>query len=147
MSSFSDDDIKKIWEKGIIVDNLDPNKYRLDAAGALMKWDHRNEDDDYDWEIDHVLSKHMMEQLGIPEKDWNKPENLRPFNAKNNAKKSDEYPRYTRKLVYDEESKTNIEKETRMVVNEKVQKGINACYNLSFRIVTSKPQDKKNNNE
>ena len=89
----------------------------------------------------------MMEQLGIPKEDWNKPENLHPFNAKNNAKKSDGYLRYTRKLVYDEERKINMEKETSMVVNEKVQKDISACYNLSFRIVTGKSQDRKNNNE
>lgn len=62
-------------------------------------------DDNYDWEIDYVLSKKRMKELGIPEEEWDNDDNLRPFNAKNNNRKSDEYPTYTRALVFDEAKK------------------------------------------
>lgn len=46
-----------------------------------------------------------MKELGIPEEEWDNDDNLRPFNAKNNNRKSDEYPTYTRAQVFDEAKK------------------------------------------
>lgn len=76
-----------------------------------------------------------MKELGIPEDEWDKEENLRPFNAKNNNKKSTDYPTYTRALVFDEEKRRNVQSEIGKVVNEDVQRGINKCYGLKFKIV------------
>lgn len=54
---------------------------------------------------------------------------------KNNASKSDDYPEYTRSLIYDEVQDKNITSSIRIVVNEEVQRGINSCYGCDFPIV------------
>lgn len=141
MSNFSDDQINKIWNKGRSIPGKSPDEYRLDAAGALMKRSHRGKDDDYDWEIDHVLPRNMMKDLGIPEDEWDNSANLRPFNAKNNAKKSDNYPEYTRRLVYNRNTGKNEISEIGKVVNEVVQKGINDTYNLNWEIIEGAPSE------
>jgi len=135
MSNFSDEVVDRIWRKGRTLDGWNSDEYRLDAAGAMMVKSHRGTDDNYDWEIDHVLPKDMMKELGIPEEDWDKEDNLRPFNAKNNNKKSTDYPTYTRALVFDEEKRRNVQSEIGKVVNEDVQRDINKCYGLKFKIV------------
>ena len=141
MSYFDDEIIDKVWKKGRRVNGKDPNEYRLDAAGALMKRSHRGTDDDYDWEIDHVFPKHRLEEELIPEEEWDNLDNLRPFNAKNNVKKSDDYPTYTRKLVFDKSLNRNVESEKEKVVNEDVQRAINKCFNFNFDIITGTPSD------
>ena len=135
MSNFSDGQIEKIWRKGLTLDGWNSDEYRLDAAGAMMVKSHRGKDDSYDWEIDHVLSKKKMKELGIPEEEWDNDDNLRPFNAKNNNRKSDDYPTYTRALVFDEDKKRNVPSEIEKVVNEDVQRAINKCYGLRNKIV------------
>lgn len=135
MSNFSDAQIEKIWRKGLTLDGWNSDEYRLDAAGAMMVKSHRGKDDNYDWEIDHVLSKKKMKELGIPEEEWDNDDNLRPFNAKNNNRKSDDYPTYTRALVFDEDKKRNVPSEIEKVVNEDVQRAINKCYGLRNKIV------------
>ncbi len=135
MSNFSDDVVDRIWRKGRTLDGWNSDEYRLDAAGAMMVKSHRGTDDNYDWEIDHVLPKDRMKELGIPEDDWDKEDNLRPFNAKNNNKKSTDYPTYTRALVFDEEKRRNVQSEIGKVVNEDVQRAINKCFGLKFKIV------------
>ena len=135
MSNFSDAQIEKIWRKGLTLDGWNSDEYRLDAAGAMMVKSHRGKYDSYDWEIDHVLSKKKMKELGIPEEEWDNDDNLRPFNAKNNNRKSDDYPTYTRALVFDEDKKQNVPSEIEKVVNEDVQRAINKCYGLRNKIV------------
>ena len=135
MSNFSDEIVDKVWRKGRTLDGWNSDEYRLDAAGAIMVKSHRGTDDIYDWEIDHVLSKKKMKELGIPEEEWDDDDNLRPFNAKNNNRKSDDYPTYTRALVFDEDKKQNVPSEIEKVVNEDVQRAINKCYGLRNKIV------------
>lgn len=135
MSNFSDEIVDKIWRKGRTLDGWNPDEYRLDAAGAMMVKSHRGTDDIYDWEIDHVFPKAKLKDAGIPEDQWDKEDNLRPFNAKNNNRKSDEYPTYTRALVFDEAQNMNIESEVGKVVNEDVQRAVNRAFGLRNRIV------------
>ena len=136
MSNFSDAQIEKIWRKGLTLDGWNSDEYRLDAAGAMMVKSHRGQDDNYDWEIDHVLSKKKMKELGIPEEEWDNDDNLRPFNAKNNNRKSDDYPIYTRALVFDESLNRNIESEVERVVNEEVQQAIKDNYGLDVEVIS-----------
>lgn len=136
MSNFSDAQIEKIWRKGLTLDGWNSDEYRLDAAGAMMVKSHRGKDDNYDWEIDHVLSKKKMKELGIPEEEWDNDDNLRPFNAKNNNRKSDDYPIYTRALVFDESLNRNIESEVERVVNEEVQQAIKDNYRLDLEVIS-----------
>lgn len=135
MSAYTEKEMDDVWRKGIILDGWNPDEYRLDAAGAMMVRSHRGNDDKYDWEIDHVFPKHKLEAEGISEEEWNDLANLRPFNAKNNASKSDEYPIYKRALVFDEGKRMNVESEVEKVVNENVQAAINKCYGFKFEII------------
>ena len=132
LSSRSRTDIDKVWRKGRTLDGWNSDEYRLDAAGAIMVKSHRGTDDIYDWEIDHVLPKEKLKELGIPEEKWDDIENLRPFNAKNNNRKSDDYPVYTRALVFDESKRKNVESEVGRVVNEDVQRQINSALRFKF---------------
>ena len=136
MSNFNDAQIEKIWRKGLTLDGWNSDEYRLDAAGAMIVKSHRGKDDNYDWEIDHVLSKKKMQELGIPEEEWDNDDNLRPFNAKNNNRKSDDYPIYTRALVFDESLNRNIESEVERVVNEEVQQAIKDNYGLDLEVIS-----------
>ena len=136
MSNFSDEIVDKVWRKGRTLDGWNSDEYRLDAAGAIMVKSHRGTDDIYDWEIDHVLPKAKMQEFGIPEEKWDDIENLRPFNAKNNNRKSDDYPIYTRALVFDESLNRNIESEVERVVNEEVQQAIKDNYGLHLEVIS-----------
>lgn len=135
MSNFSEDTVDKVWRKGITLDGWNSDECRLDAAGAMMVKSHRGSDDIYDWEIDHVISKATLKKLGIPESKWDDVENLRPFNAKNNVRKSDDYPEYTRALVFDEGKNKNVESELGKVVNEDVQRELIGHYGLKMNVV------------
>lgn len=135
MSNFSEDTVDKVWRKGITLDGWNSDECRLDAAGAMMIKSHRGSDDIYDWEIDHVISKATLKKLGIPESKWDDVENLRPFNAKNNVRKSDDYPKYTRALVFDEGKNKNVESELGKVVNEAVQRELIGHYGLKMNVV------------
>lgn len=136
--NFTDEELNNVWSKGREILGKDSNEYRLDAAGALIKKSHRGSDDEYDWEVDHIFPKHKLEEEGIPEEDWNKMVNLRPFNAKNNGSKSDDYPKYYRSMIYDVEKDKNVSSNTRMIINERVQDDINKCYGFDFPIVKKK---------
>ena len=141
MSNFDEGTIEKVWRKGRTIADWDKNEYRLDAAGALMIKSHRGTDDDYDWEIEHVFPRERLKEEFIPEEEWDNIDNLRPFNAKNNAKKSDDYPCYTRKLVFDKSRNRNVESEIGKVVNEEVQRTVNRCFNFNFDIVKGEPSE------
>lgn len=138
MSNFTKKDEDNVWEKGIILDGWNPDEYRLDAAGAMMIRSHRGTNDIYDWEIDHVYPKDKLNKMHIPEDMWDNLDNLRPFNAKNNAKKSTDYPQYIRALVFDEVQEKNIGSEVGKVVNENVQNAVNRCFGFSFEIIKGK---------
>ena len=130
MSNFSNEIVNRIWRKGTKIEGLDPEEYRLDAAGALMIKSHRGSDDLYDWEIDHVCPKAKLEDAGISEKEWDNENNLRPFNAKNNNSKSDDYPIYTKALEFDKRSFQNFECQKVMEVNKDVQHKIKRIYGI-----------------
>ncbi len=78
--SFSEETIQKVWEKGHVVSNNDPNVYRKDDCKAWIRRNaYGNRDSQYGWEIDHIK----------PESEGGGDElsNLRPLQWQNNAKK------------------------------------------------------------
>lgn len=79
--SFSDEKIQSVWEKGEVVPNYDPKKFRKDACSAWMKRDDYGKLADLGWNIDHIKpqSKGGSDDLS----------NLRPLFWKNNSDKSD----------------------------------------------------------
>lgn len=79
--------IQQVWEKSKIIENLDPNVWRLDECGAYIKRDEYGKISEFGWEIDHVKpkSKGGSDELF----------NLQPLHWENNRAKSngDGYPK------------------------------------------------------
>ena len=78
--SFSEDTIQKVWEKGTVILNNDPNVWRKDQCEAwICRGDYGNRDSQYGWEIDHIK----------PESEGGGDElsNLRPLQWENNTSK------------------------------------------------------------
>lgn len=80
--SMDDNIIQRVWEKGQVVSNNDPNEWRKDDCDAWMERNqYGNRDSQYGWEVDHIkhLSHGGSNDLG----------NLRPLQWQNNAHRSD----------------------------------------------------------
>lgn len=79
---FSDYTVQKVWGKGTIVPNDDPNVWRKDQCGAWIgRTYYGNRNSQYGWEIDHIR----------PESEGGGDElsNLRPLQWQNNASKQE----------------------------------------------------------
>lgn len=74
-----------VWNKGTKILGLDPNTWRTDSAGRLMKYEHygKNRSFPYEWEKDHILreSDGGSDEL----------ENLRPLHWKTNMEREQEW--------------------------------------------------------
>lgn len=131
MSNFTDDELDRIWQKGIIVDGLDPTVYRTDAVGGLMKRSLYGNEGNLGWEVDHIFPVEKLKAYEIPEVTWDDLVNLRPMNAKNNAAKGEDYPDYKVAVQYNgnKTSPNNIKVDNKSkTVNGKVQERIRKLY-------------------
>ena len=82
MSSYSEYELDRIWEKGKPCDNSGGNEYRLDCYGTVMKKDEYGKRDSiYGWEADHIIP--------LSKGGGNYTDNLRPLNWQNNVRRSD----------------------------------------------------------
>lgn len=57
MANWTEEEKKKIWDKGEIIPGRDKNVWRKDQCGAIIKWDmYGDRSDKYNcgWEIDHI---------------------------------------------------------------------------------------------
>ncbi len=82
MGDFSKSKIKEIWNKGVVLDGYDSEKYRLDACGAIMQFDlYGDTNSIYGWNVDHILA--------IAKGGTDELSNLRPMQHQNNTAKSD----------------------------------------------------------
>lgn len=130
MSDYTNDQLNKIWEKGFVVDGLDPAVYRTDVANAMMKRDCYGEEGNLGWEVDHIFPKKKLEELKIPEVMHDNMLNLMPMNSKNNVKKGDDYPGYKSAVAYDANLRKNVEKEVRCTVDTKIQVALAELFGL-----------------
>jgi hypothetical protein len=75
----SDEIVQKVWEKGKIVDEYNPDKYRKDACDAwIAREKYGDRKSKLGWEIDHI-DPDAEDDLS----------NLRPLQWANNLDKSD----------------------------------------------------------
>ena len=131
MSNYTEEQLVKIWKKGVVVDGLDPVVYRTDAAGGLMKRSLYGKEGNLGWEVDHRYSKEKLNALGVPENRWDDMVNLRPMNAKNNVAKGESYPKYKVAVQYNNDKTTpnnvDVDNKTK-VVDETIQDQIRRNY-------------------
>lgn len=75
---FSEDIVQKVWEKGKVVSNNDPNVWRQDECLAWIgRSQYGNRNSQYGWEIDHITPE--------SEGGTDALSNLRPLQWENNA--------------------------------------------------------------
>ena len=72
-----------IWEKGSAVESLDPDEYRMDAAGALIRRDAYNQKHRFGWRIDGIVPTNGEVDLSL----------LRPLFWKDHEARQQEAPR------------------------------------------------------
>ncbi len=72
---------RAVWNKGRVIPNFDPNVWRWDICGRVMKYNLHGETTEHGWEIDHIYPKSMggSDLLG----------NLQPLFWENNRSKGD----------------------------------------------------------
>ena len=131
MSNYTEEQLGKIWKKGVVVGDLDSAVYRTDAAGGLMKRSLYGKEGNLGWEVDHIYSKEKLKGLGVPENRWDDMVNLRPMNAKNNVAKGESYPKYKVAVQYnnDKNAPNNVEVNNKTkVVDKTVQNKIRENY-------------------
>lgn len=83
LSKFINNEGRKliVWSKGIVVPGRDPNLYRQDYFGNLLKFDDYGKCVITGWEIDHIIPKNLGGSDELV--------NLQPLHWYLNKKKSD----------------------------------------------------------
>lgn len=82
--TWSQGEIDAVWNKGGIVPDLDPYKYRVDDCGAIIQYDKRGDrssETNFSWDVDHI-NPNGVDHIS----------NLRPLHWANNNAKSDGSP-------------------------------------------------------
>ena len=131
MSDYTKEQLDKIWEKGVVVNDLNPTVYRTDDAGGLMKRTLYGKEGNLGWEVDHIYSKEKLKALGVPKNRWDDMVNLRPMNAKNNVAKGEDYPTHKVAVRYnsDKNAPNNVEVNNKTkAVDKTVQNKIRENY-------------------
>jgi hypothetical protein len=84
--AFSQETIKKVWEKATIVPGFDKNVRRKDHCGAWIDYKEygKTVDNGFGWEIDHIKP--------VVNNGTDADSNLQPLQWQNNRHKSDNYP-------------------------------------------------------
>ena len=87
MSKFNPEAIQNVWNKGRVMNGLNPLLWRKDDYGWLIcRLCYGDRNSEYGWEIDHIIpvSKNGSDCLS----------NLRPLHWHNNASRQDGYSKH-----------------------------------------------------
>lgn len=76
--------IDEVWDKASIIKNKNPEAWRKDPLGNVIRKASYGTQGEYGWEIDHKKPK---EKGGTDD-----PRNLQPLHWEENREKSDKYP-------------------------------------------------------
>lgn len=86
---------REVWDKGRIVPNYDPAKYRKDACGAWISWNRFGDlHSPYGWQIDHIYPEAKLKLRRLTQESIDDLRNLRPMHWRNNESKGSDYPTY-----------------------------------------------------
>jgi len=79
---FTDEEVQEVWEKGLVVQDVNPNEWRRDKCGAWMKRvEYGNRNSNRGWEIDHIKPSSSGGSDNLV--------NLQPLHWQNNDSKGD----------------------------------------------------------
>lgn len=106
------------WNKAREVEDRDKNKYRLDAAGAMIYRDSRD-NTDMAWEVDHIFPYEILDYFDVPQDIINKDENLRAMHHSNNSSKGISFPKYSSNVEWDNYKEKNVKSSGSNTVNDK----------------------------
>lgn len=119
--------INQLWEEATIAQDKNPTVWRLDPCGALIQKDqYGNRESDYGWEVDHVVSKSFLINVGASEEEYDDPINLRAMHWANNDSKGTNYPEY--QAVRTNEDGKNSKIEAFYTVNKDLQKQLKSKF-------------------
>lgn len=117
------------WQSACIVPEYDADRIRQDACGALIAYiDFNNRESMFGWEIDHIYPIIKLKQLGVSEKLWNNPLNLRALHWKNNCSKGSSYPMYTSAVI--SFGDTNMEQQNIFWVSDPLQDSLQSLFKI-----------------
>ena len=129
MKNLTKQELDLIFNKASKIDGCDPNVWRMDASGAIIKRSSYGRDDEwYGWEVDHIVPRSLLERNGVPEDLINDDRNLRPLNWNNNNSKDDDYPDYWIVVEADEFQERNVSVNKEKTISEKKRKELKELY-------------------
>lgn len=105
--SWTSEQIEEVWNKGEIINNLNPQLYRKDYAGALMFW-HSFISQSKLNDLIESLKWTIVYEKPIAKGGSNYIKNLVPMNNNNAVIKSNNFPRWTTSVTYDSKKNKNI---------------------------------------
>jgi len=80
---WTEEEILATWNKGTVIPDYDPKKFRLDICGQEILWNqYANRNSDYGWEIDHINP--------VANGGTDIDSNLQPLNWRTNHAKSEQ---------------------------------------------------------
>lgn len=109
MKDFTEQELDSIFNKASEINGCDPNEWRLDASGAIIRRSSYGSDDElYGWEVDHIVPQSFLEDNDVPDDLIDDDKNLQPLNWNNNNSKGDDYPDYWIVVEADELQESNV---------------------------------------